>query len=255
MSTWILALQISTLAIALVMLLVVLAIARKTWRIREATFELLEDARVTRKECTALFAQLQSLAALERKLNLPGPLPPLRGWAGSPDFLLTIADHVLERRPTTVLECSSGVSTIVVARCLQMIGRGHVYSLEHEPAYVEKTVAMLKDFGLEEWATVLHAPLTPRGNDAPWYDDDVLPPHIGEIQLLVVDGPPFYVAPLARLPALPRMLPRLAANATLILDDADREAETEIVKRWLEIAPDFSATHLRHEKGCVILER
>ncbi len=54
------------------------------------------------------------------------------------------------------------------------------------------------------------------------------------IDLLLVDGPPAYVAGmgLARYPALPVMLDRLAPGATLVLDDAERPGEQEVLRRW-----------------------
>lgn len=94
------------------------------------TYNLVTDTARVRKEIDVIFSQIEALFALERKLALPQALPPLRGWAGSPDFLLRIANELEERKPRTVLECSSGVSTLVVARCLQMNGKGHVFSLQ-----------------------------------------------------------------------------------------------------------------------------
>jgi hypothetical protein len=62
-------------------------------------------------------------------------------------------------------------------------------------------------------------------------------------ELLLVDGPPQNTASLVRLSALPRLLHRLADSVTIILDDAAREAETEIVKHQLQFALGFSATY------------
>lgn len=255
MAEWMIALQILTIALIVAALLAVLGIFHKARKIHLATFRLLENADTTRRESTVLFSQLQALSALENKLGLPQALPPMRGWAGSPDFLLTVADAVLRRKPATVVECSSGVSTLVAARCLQLNGAGHVYSLEHDKAYAGKTAQMLKQYGVDEWATVLYAPLISKDNTFTWYDDSVLPSDIRPIELLVVDGPPHHTAPLARLPAIPRLLSRMADKAVVILDDAAREEEQEIVKQWTQIAPEFSANYLHHEKGCTVLKR
>lgn len=140
----------------------------KLWRIRHGMFRIADDAAKARRESEGLFSQLQSLMALERKLALSDALPPMRGWAGSPDFLLEVADQVHGRRPHTVVECGCGVSTIVMARCLQLNNSGHVYSMEHDPAFVVRTRSLLRRYGLSDWATVLHAPLKTVGTYTAW---------------------------------------------------------------------------------------
>lgn len=203
-----------------------------------------------------LYRQLESLHALNALLALALPLPPLRGWAGSPDFLLALARVVLLRRPATIVECSSGASTVVVARCCQLLGAGHVYSLENSGEYAAKTRRMLVEQGLESWATVIEAPLVEHelsGERFPWYELDGLAPE--RIDLLVVDGPPAALKSLARYPAGPLLLPRLTAEGVVMLDDADRPDEQEIVKRWCAANPDLVAESQPAEKGLVVLSR
>jgi predicted O-methyltransferase YrrM len=243
------------LAVILISLVVLMTfVLHKIRKVHLAIYILLNDAAVTRRETESLFAQIQALLALERKLGLIEALPPMRGWAGSPDFLLIVADEILARKPQTVMECSSGVSTLVVARCLQMNGAGHVYSLEHNPDYAGKTRKLLDKYDLVEWATVLDAPLQTKHTGAPWYDEEVIPKDLAPIEILIVDGPPSQTAPLARFPALPRLLPRMAKDAIVIVDDADREDEQEIVKRWKQLFPELRQTGVNCEKGCVLIE-
>ena len=232
-----------------------IVLLRKVRAVHLATYRLLDDAQATRRESEALFSQLQALWTLERKLGLPEALPPLRGWAGSPDFLLALANEVEALRPGVVVECSSGSSTLVIARCLQRIGAGHVYSLEHEPEYAAKTRALLARHGLSQWGTVLDAPLRSQGSAQPWYDDSVLPADLPPVDLLVIDGPPEATAPRAREPALTRMGPRLAAHCVVLADDADRPDEREMVRRWIEAQPHWRLSRLSAEKGLARLER
>jgi predicted O-methyltransferase YrrM len=241
-------------AIAIASLGIALLLLHKTRKIHIATFQLLADSDTTRRETRVLFSQLQALHALERRLQLPRALPAMRGWAGSPDFLLALADELLERQPTTVLECSSGVSTVVAARCMQLNGRGHVYSLEHEAEYATKTRQLLAQYGLSEWATVVNAPLT-NGAGAPWYSLDSLPNDLPPVDVLVVDGPPAAIAPLARHPALPRLMPRLAPSFCVFLDDADRQAEKTTVEQWKREFPSLQLTRIPSEKGLAVLRR
>ena len=246
-------LVIILLLLGIAALLIVLL--RKARGIHLATYRLLDDAQATRRESEALFPQLQALWALERKLGLDEPLPSLRGWAGSPDFLLEVAREVEALRPGVVVECSSGSSTLVIARCLQRLGAGHVYSLEHDPEYAAKTRALLARHGLAQWATVLDAPLRSQGGGQPWYDDSVLPADLAPIELLVIDGPPAATAPRAREPALPRLAARLAAGCVVLADDADRPDELEMVRRWIAAEPRWRLSRLPAEKGLARLQR
>jgi hypothetical protein len=242
-------------ALLLVAVALLVLVLRKVRLVHEASYKLLDDAAHTRTETGALFAQLQALMALEKQLDLAQALPPMRGWAGSPDFLLALAQQVTQRRPLSVMECSSGVSTVVIARCLQQLGQGHVHSLEHEPEYAEKTRALLQRHGLSDWATVLVAPLETVHTPTPWYAENALPATLKPVELLVVDGPPTSVARLARYPAYPRLRARLAEQHAVLVDDAARPDETEMVQRWRAENPRLAATDLYCEKGCTLLEQ
>jgi hypothetical protein len=199
------------------------------------------------------FTQVESLLAVQQRLGLRHPLPRTRGWAASPDFLRTAMELALERRPGVVVECSSGISTLVLARCAQISGVGHVHSLEHDAEFAQKTRELLRTEGLEGHATVYDAPLKPLqlpGWSADWYDASVLPPGLA-IDLLVVDGPPWFVSKLPRYPAVPVLRDRLQAGATVLLDDAARPEEQECVRRWKQEWPALEALRLPPcEKGC-----
>ena len=62
-----------------------------------------------------------------------------------------------------------------------------------------------------------------------------------EIDLLLVDGPPGYGEGMerSRYPALPALEPRLAPGAMVVLDDASRPGEREIIERWTELGWRF----------------
>ena len=225
----------------------------KIRKIHLATYSLQEDVSASRREIEVLFSQIQALLALERKLMLSEALPAMRGWAGSPDFLLVVADEVLDRKPSCVMECSSGISTLVVARCLQMIGSGHVFSLEHDLEYAEKTRSLLERYGLADWATVIHAPLQKKSNETPWYSEEAIPFNLPAIEMLIVDGPPHSTGALARFPALPRLMSRLSEKCIIILDDASRKDEVEMVEKWKELVPQLTINQRFCEKGLVLL--
>jgi predicted O-methyltransferase YrrM len=99
-------------------------------------------------EITASYHQLEKLLGLYVDLGLTKSLPGTRGWAASPDFLTELGRYALSAKPTSVVECSSGTSTIVLARCMQINGQGKVYSLEQDPVYAAKTNEQLERHGL-----------------------------------------------------------------------------------------------------------
>lgn len=243
--------------VAVVLLLLVL---HKVRRVHLMLFDIAENARVARSEAGSVYRQVESLHALERLLALSAPLPPLRGWAGSPDFLLALAQHVLAARPQTVFECSSGSSTLVLARCLQLLGNGgRVVSLEHDANYAQATRQLLARHGVADHATVLLAPLRPAvgltTHAAHWYDTSERGAWPQAIDMLVIDGPPGRHGEHTRYPALPLLAPNLAPACSIFLDDADRDDERWAVDQWQRLFPDFKVEDLHCEKGCARLWR
>lgn len=202
-----------------------------------------------------LYSQLEALGNLYRDLEFTASLPNTRGWAACPDFLHLIARHALTTRPEVTVECSSGVSTLVLAQCMARIGRGHVFSLEHDAEFAQKTTEHLVRLGLQEFATVVHAPLTVyafEGREHRWYDLANLT--ADRIDLLVIDGPPAATCPMARYPAGPLLFSRLGEGAYVFLDDAAREEERAAVDFWSrKESVSIVERLLRTEKGCAVL--
>tara|TARA_R110002126_G_scaffold36678_6_gene111229 strand:- start:1022 stop:1798 length:777 start_codon:yes stop_codon:yes gene_type:complete len=225
------------------------------WKVRAVhlkVYDVMDAVRQTQdRDLVNHFQQSQLVRILEHELDLDRPLPALRGWAASPDFLLVITRHARDRRPKIVVECSSGVSTIVLARVAQLNGQGHVYSLEHDPVFGAQTRQELHARGLAEWATVIDAPLTEHridGDAWPWYSLENLP--VDEIDQIVIDGPPYSVGPLARYPAGPLLFGKVREDGAAFLDDADRVEETEISERWVRELSGWKMNTEYCEKGC-----
>jgi hypothetical protein len=198
----------------------------------------------------------EALRALLDRLGLSPDIAYDPHWSAAPDFLELIAEHALSAKPNAIVECSSGVTTLVLARCCKLNGSGHVWSLESGAEFALATRAELARQGLTAFATVLDAPLRPSlidGHDDDWYDLSSLPDMT--IDMLVIDGPPAYRQPRARYPALPRLAGRLAASCALFLDDAGRAGEQAIVVDWLRDQPSFSHRYEATARGCTILRR
>jgi len=197
-----------------------------------------------------------SYQTLENSLGFAKSLPVTENWSAAPDFLNTISDYCLKNRPQTIVECSSGTSTLVLSRCCQLNEYGHVYSLENGKSFVEQTQQQLANFSLTDFCDVIHTNLdTHQINDEKfqWYDLNNFPDI--EIDLLVIDGPPGFIQKYSRYPALPLLSNKLAKKCIIFLDDAAREDEQEIVNRWLILYPEFQADYIGNERGCSILKR
>lgn len=175
-----------------------------------------------------------------------------------PSALLTIVNEIDHRAPGLVVECGGGASTFYVARIIKerCPAGSRLVVVESDAKWTEYLAATLAREGLASVAEVVHAPLAPwepprglagaaGGEGIPlptrWYDVAAVRAAIGadRIDLLVVDGPPGG-RQLARYPAVPALRDLLADDATVMLDDAQRPAETEAVRRWaLELDREF----------------
>ena len=197
---------------------------------------------------------ISSYKSLLDKLGLDQGIPYSENWSAAADFLKLIADHCLNSRPTTIFECSSGLSTLILARCCQINNHGHVYSLENGDEYVANTCDSLNQYQLNKYATVIHAPLvktTVNSKDFMWYSTNWMPDNT--IDMLVIDGPPGFIQKHSRYPAIPMLYKQLAKECKIFLDDAAREDEKEIVKLWTSEYPKLEHEFIENERGCSIL--
>lgn len=209
----------------------------------------------TKDDVQQIYRQIEALQYLYRELTIQQPLPPLRGYAASPDFLREVVRTVRKSRPQCAVELGSGASTIVTARALELNRSGHLYSIEHDPEYAAKTRDLLREHGLQSWVTVVHAPLTEyviHGETYRWYSLENLPEVA--IDMLVIDGPPAMTQKHARYPALPMLRARLSEQGVAIVDDTSRREDAEVVARWSREYPELVFTARDCEKGCVRIE-
>lgn len=245
----------SILILLVINFLVTLYVLHRIRRVHLMTYRISEEVRrIENVGLIGLHQQLQSLHTLHAELGLEKGLPATRGWSASPDFLLVVLRHARRAEPMVVVECGSGASTVVLARSLQLNGKGHLYSLEHQAEHAAATKAELDRHDLSSWASIILAPLVAHelnGETWSWYDDEELPDTA--IEMLVIDGPPLPEGPMIRYPAGPRLFPRLAPGAVVFLDDATREDEQLCLERW---SREFAGSQRQDhdcEKGCASL--
>jgi predicted O-methyltransferase YrrM len=173
---------------------------------------------------------LHAWHVLRPLLDLGGYLPWSTG-AMRPAGLVVVCNEVVHGTRTRVVECGSGASTVLLARLLRERGAGSVVAVEHDGAWAARVDDLLRREQLGDVARVVHAPL--RG-DPPWYARDALAGLAGDVDLLIVDGPPAFDAheQHRRAPALAFFESRLTEGATVVLDDLQRRGEREVIARW-----------------------
>ena len=210
-----------------------------------------------------LYAQLENLSWLQRRLAIKGQLPPLRGWATSPDVLLRLHAHIITTRPKIVVEFGSGASTLVIADALRQNGCGKLISIEHSDYYGAQSLATLQAERLESWVDLrvgdLEAweddHLNPEGAEKPsrWYPVSLLE-GVNNVDLLWVDGPPGATCLFSRYPALPALADKLSLSAEVWMDDTIRQEEKDICERWAK-DHGFELEYYPLEKGLGRLTR
>ncbi|MEM6284449.1 MAG: class I SAM-dependent methyltransferase [Chloroflexota bacterium] len=214
-----------------------------------------------RDEGRNLYRQMQAITWLHDQFEFNVPLPPMRGWAASPDFAALLVTLIREHTPQTVVELGGGTSTILTAKTLRELREGHVYAVEALEPFANSAHANLQQHGLDDIATVIHAPIT-RVNAGEralmWYDMDELEA-LPEIDMLVVDGPAQYSTDrrMVRYPALPMLYNKLSPDALIVMDDTLREDERIAAERWLAEFPDLRqiAEYTELEKGALVFKR
>jgi predicted O-methyltransferase YrrM len=180
-------------------------------------------------------SEVEALLQLYQGFQPRAPMPPSGHWALSATGLLELMFLLNTKRPKVVLEFGSGTSSVWMAYALERIG-GRLVSVDHDRGYAGRTRRLLSAHGLASVAEVRDAPLcslTIDGEGFRWYDVAAFE-DVGDIDFLMVDGPPGSLGHDARYPALRVLEQRLSPSATIVLDDADRSDEQDIIKRWLD---------------------
>jgi hypothetical protein len=157
-----------------------------------------------------------------------------------PAGLVAVCNEIVHGARTQIVECGSGVSTVLLARLLRERQAGRLVALEHDRRWGRLVEDLLRRESLDTIARVLHAPLQ---GEPPWYAPAGLREVPDGVDLLIVDGPPACEPGhgTRRQPALPRFDERLVAGATVILDDLNRAGERQVIATW-EASTDWRFT-------------
>lgn len=162
------------------------------------------------------------------------------------DTMNALEAFIQAHKPNVILEFGSGISTLCFAHYMRQVkgaaGQVYVISIEQESRYAEQTRQRLRQFDLDRYVTVLHAPVSEQvidGVTGMYYTLDMalLSEALGprKIDMILVDGP--HGLGTTRYGTLPFLQPVLAPQARFYLDDAFRDPELTVARLWSEHLP------------------
>jgi hypothetical protein len=149
-------------------------------------------------------------------------------WSALTEYLVGGLQHAMKNEGP-VLECGSGLSTILLGVVAQQRGHQH-WALEHTPAWAERVQACLNRYQINA-VKLIGQPLKAYG-DFDWYGVPLeqMPKNFS---LVICDGPPAATKG-GRYGLIPVMRRYLAPGAIVLLDDAARIEEQTIAQRWAQ---------------------
>jgi hypothetical protein len=156
------------------------------------------------------------------------------GWSADTAFLRACIRAALTGSGP-ILECGSGLSTMLLAECCARNAR-RLFSLEDDLYWFNRVKSCLTQHGLE-LAQVVFAPLRSYG-PFDWYSRYSLPEscEVNSFDLVVCDGPAGTTRG-GRFGLLPVMRSVLPARCQMLVDDAERDHERHMVTKWARMTP------------------
>ena len=156
------------------------------------------------------------------------------GWSADHRYLKRLIEETLNSNGKLVLECGSGLSTLLLGKICDL--RSHkLFALEHHRDWESRMNKALQRARVRN-AIVCHCPIKNYG-DFDWYDISGCRSNLEKgIDLVICDGPPGNTR--GGRTGLPYVLDSNFRPGCLVLaDDAHRPAEQSMIEQWLA---DFS---------------
>ncbi|MEM6523791.1 MAG: hypothetical protein AAF693_08370 [Bacteroidota bacterium] len=194
------------------------------------------------------FNQIQSLLNLIRKVKFRDDLPRTRGFASSPDFLNIVHKTIKDTNPSSILECGSGLSTLVIGYAIEDT-ECLLVSLEQSEEETQKTQRLIQQHQLNFKHRVYFAPLKEYGYGS-WYDLEKIS-FPSSLDIIIVDGPyekgKYGIYRQHAIKILERYINK---NTVIILDDANRDKY--IINMWKK-QYSINVEYLPTEKGTALI--
>ncbi len=182
------------------------------------------------------YEELQSLVGFYATLKPRLPLFDLRRYALAPDSANLYMHYLALHKPEIIVECGSGVSTVISGTMIERNGKGRVIALEDDEHWAGHTRDILEAQGVAGEIEVRYAPLKDidvAGETRSWYDQSQLD-DIDKIDFLLVDGPIDRDDRGNRYAALELLKDKLSDKAVIFCDDTFRPNWKRLVHKWAE---------------------
>jgi hypothetical protein len=155
-------------------------------------------------------------------------------WALHPEVCQMLGRWIRAQKPRIVVEFGSGFSTYLIAAELRGIPGARLFSFEHHPLIHEKVQRGLTERGLDGQVRLSLCPLSIGLHSGRPLISYQIPRRVWQaippVELAVVDGPP--ADAFGREAAGYRLVPKMAPDGWILLDDAERPHERACVDRW-----------------------
>jgi hypothetical protein len=153
-----------------------------------------------------------------------------------------VAEIVAELRPRLVLELGSGSSTVLLARqCASLGSEERIVSVEESQIFAARTRRLLRRHNLLDRVSIVVSPVV-RTRIGHWLGYCYEMPEAGiasaiageRAELALIDGPmsAWTMRGDCRYGTLPLIRRWLTDDAIVIVDDASRRRERDIIERW-----------------------
>lgn len=148
-------------------------------------------------------------------------------YSADVSFLIEALGRMRTGRRGSVLECGSGISTILMGLSMPPSSGDEIWTLENDEWWLARVAHVTQRYQLRN-VRLVHAPLQSYGGYT-WY----APPlqRMPQFHLVICDGPTG-TTPGGRYGLLPVMAKHLADDAVVLLDDADTAIGRDVLARW-----------------------
>jgi predicted O-methyltransferase YrrM len=149
------------------------------------------------------------------------------GYSADVSFLAEAIRRVRGLAAGAVLECGSGISTVLMGLSIPDRATCEIVVFENDVRWFERVTSVTRQYRFAN-VHLVHTPLQSYG-DYMWY----APPtqRMPRFHLVVCDGPT-EATPGGRYGLLPVMAPHLVKDAVILLDDVDTKIGRDVLARW-----------------------
>jgi hypothetical protein len=201
--------------------------------------------------------QVEALQNLYAVLPVARRVPPMSTWPAPPDTVLYVVERLVSDRPSLVVECGSGGSTLWLALAVSNFAlEARIVALESTPERADQTNELLAAHGVQELVDVRHAAIEPMevdGGVVHWYSRPAWS-DLDRIGLVVV-GTCRVAGEGEVLGAVTLLGERVLRDGLVVIDERIGASAHEDVDRWLAVTPAFRQEPRPFESGPRVLHR